>query len=91
MSASSSGIVGIDQPEDRSDLDELATTVRLHGHHPPARGGLDDLELRLLLRLLHLRLHFLRLLHQLVQIHVTSVPAARQVAEPDRMTGSIVR
>ena len=52
------------------DLDDLAAAVRLHGHHAAARGGLDDLLLRLFLRLHHLGLHLLGLLQHRVHVEL---------------------
>src|SRR5215203_396173 len=59
------------------DLQQLPGTRRLDDDSASARGALDGLVRHRLLRLLHLRLHLLRLLHQLLEVHrhqsVTSV------------------
>src|SRR4051794_4477372 len=62
------GIVGVDRfRRDRDRLDhEVAGHLDLD--HPAARGGLDLLVLELLLRLEHVLLHLLDLLHHLLHV-----------------------
>src|SRR3954471_4341480 len=62
------GIVGVDRVgRDRDRLDhEVAGHLDLD--HPAARGGLDLLVLELLLRLEHVLLHLLDLLHHLLHV-----------------------
>src|SRR3954447_3538160 len=63
------GVVRIDRL--RIDLDrfDLAGAVRGDGDHAAARAGLHRLVLELALRLLHLLLHLLGLLQELVHVH----------------------
>src|SRR4051794_37523899 len=59
-------VVGIDRLGVDDDLLDLHRAADLHGHHAPARRGLDDLVAKLLLHLLLLALHLLHLAHELL-------------------------
>ena len=63
-------VVRVDRLRVDLDRDDLAAAGRLHRDHAAAGGGLDDLVRRLLLYLLHLGLHLLGLLHQLVHVEL---------------------
>src|SRR5439155_16562213 len=61
--------IGIDR-----DLFQLQVTGHLHLDHAAAGGGLDHLVFELVLRLHHVSLHLLDLLHHLVEIGLRHSP-----------------
>src|SRR5262249_11870462 len=62
-------VVGVDRLRRDLDLRDLERAGRLDLHHPAAGGCLDDFVGKLFLRLRHLVLHLLGLLHQLLEVH----------------------
>ena len=71
------GVLGVDRLGVDRDLEQAQVAAHLHLHHPAAGARLDGLVLELLLRLGHLGLHLLGLLHQRVEVETT-----RALGEP---------
>src|ERR687898_1768383 len=64
-------VVGVDRAGVDRQLLQLQLAADLHGDHPAAGAGLNDLVLQLLLSLGHVGLHLLDLLHHLVQVRLS--------------------
>src|SRR5918997_1829743 len=64
-------ILGVDRAGVDRQLPQLQLAADLDGDHPAAGAGLHHLVLQLLLRLGHVGLHLLYLLHHLVQVRLT--------------------